>query len=252
MRRIAITLDAFEISAQAIEQAVQLAERMGAQLEGIFVEDIDLIQVAELPFLREVRTVSRSEDAVSLGRMEQELRALARRAERMLSEHAAQHNVACTFRIWRGSIDSDLLAVDIEADVLALTRLGATLSRSKTVPTRSSAVSVLFSGTEASARALDTAIKLATDPLKEINVLISAENQAELLLLQRLAQAQLGENQTRAHFLRLHGGSLSDLLEVIKDTHTAVLVVERDNDLLQTPTLRQNLNNLDCPLLIVR
>jgi nucleotide-binding universal stress UspA family protein len=252
MRRIAITLDAFEISAQAIEQAVKLAERMGAQLEGIFVEDIDLIQIAELPFLREFRTVSRSEDAVSLGRMEQELRALARRAERMLSEEAAQHNVACSFRIWRGSIDSDLLAADIEADVLALTRLGAALSRSKTVPVRASAVSVLFSGTEASTRALETAINLATDPSKAINVMLLAADEADVPTLQQLAQKQLDEHQTNAHFIRLHDGSLSDLQEVIKDTHTAVLVVERDNELLQTPTLRQNLNNLDCPLLVVR
>ena len=252
IRRVAITLDAFEISAQAIEQAVQLAERMGAQLEGIFVEDIDLIQIAELPFLREVRTVSRSEDAISLGRMEQELRALARRAERLLSERAAQHNVACTFRIWRGSIDSDLLAADIEADVFALTRLGATLSRSKTIIVRPSTVSVLFSGTETSTRALDTAIKLATDPSKEINILLVAENEAESVRLQQRALDQLAETQASARFVRLNDGSLSDLLEVIKDTHTAVLVIERDNELLQTPTLRQNLNTLDCPLLIVR
>ena len=137
MRRIAITLDAFELSAQALEQAVQLAKRMDAQLEGIFIEDIDLIQIAELPFLREVRTISRSEDAINLVRMEQELRALARRAERLLGEHAARHNVTWTFRIWRGSIDSDLLAADIEADVFALTRLGAALTRSKVLSARS-------------------------------------------------------------------------------------------------------------------
>ena len=73
---------------------MQLAARMGAQLEGIFVEDIDLIQLAELPFLREVRSVSRSEIAINLTRMEQELRVLARRAERLLGEHAARQNVS--------------------------------------------------------------------------------------------------------------------------------------------------------------
>ena len=86
VRRIAVTLDAFEISAQALEQAIRLAERTGAKLEGIFVEDIDLITVSELPFLRELRPVSRSEIDVNLARMERELRALARRAERLLGE----------------------------------------------------------------------------------------------------------------------------------------------------------------------
>jgi len=252
MRRIAVTLDASELSAQALDQVIRLAERMDAQLEGIFVEDIDLIQIAELPFLREVRTVSRSEDAISLARMEQELRALARRAERLLSEQASRHNVAWSFRIWRGSIDSDLLAADIEADVFALTRLGAALTRSRALPARSTAVSVLFSGTEASVRALDTAVNLATDPQKELNILLSAEDGAGVARLQALVIKHLGEAAANAHFIRLPDGSLSDLLEILSDTHTAVLIVDRDSKLLQTPTLRQNLNSLDCPLLIVR
>jgi nucleotide-binding universal stress UspA family protein len=252
MRRIAITLDAFKLSAQALEQALRLAKRMDAQLEGIFIEDIDLIHVAELPFLREVRAVSRSEGAVSLVQMEHELRALARRAERMLSEHAALHDVAWSFRVWRGSIDTDLLAADIEADVFALTHLGATLSRRRNAPAGSTAVSVLFTGSEASVRALDTAVKLVSDPSKALNILLSAGDEAGLTRLQQAANKQLGDVAANVHFIPLKDGSLADLLEILGDTHTAVLVMERDNALVQTVTLRQNLNNLDCPLLVVR
>lgn len=252
MRRIAITLDAFEVSAKALEQAVRLAERMDAQLEGIFIEDIDLIQITGLPFLREVRTVSRSEDAISLTRMEQELRVLARRAERLLSEQAARHNVVYSFRIWRGSIDNDLLAADIEADVFALTRLGAALTRSKSTPDRSTAVSVVFTDTEASVRALETAINLATDPDKELNILLPAEEVAEAVRLQQLATRQLGEDVASARFIHLTDGSLNDLMEILTDTNSAVLILERDNQLLQMPSLKQGLNSLNCPLLVVR
>ena len=252
MRQIAVTLDAFEVSAQALEQAVLLAKRMGAQLEGIFVEDIDLIQIAELPFLREVRSVSRSEDAISLARMEQELRVLARRAERQLGEQAARHNVVWSFRIWRGSIDNDLLAADIESDVLTLTRLGAALTRSRALPARSTAVSVLFSGTDASARALQTAIKLATDPDKELNILLPANNMTEAARLQVLAAKQLGMSAERVHFIHMADGSLPDLVEILGDTNSAMLVLERDNSLLHTPSLKHCLGNLNCPLLVVR
>ena len=54
--------------------------------------------------------MSRSEDMINLHRMEQELRVLARRAERLLGEQASRHNVAWSFRVWRGSIDTDLLS----------------------------------------------------------------------------------------------------------------------------------------------
>ncbi len=252
MRRIAITLDAFEVSARALEQAVLLAERMGAQLEGIFVEDIDLIHIAELPFLREVRSVSRSEDMISLDRMEQELRVLARRAERLLSEQASRHNVPWSFRIWRGSIDTDLLAVGIEADVFALTRLGAGLGRMPALRTRLSAVSVLFTGTEASVRALETAMNLVTGPQQELNVLLPVEDGAEISRLQQLAAKQLGDHVEHAYFIRMTEGSLTDLLEMLSDTNSAVLVVERDNKLLQMPSLKQGLCALNCPLLVVR
>lgn len=252
MRRIAVTLDAFQLSVEALEQAAQLAERMGAQLEGIFVEDIDLIEIAELPYLREVRSVSRSEEVIDLSRMEQELRVLARRAERQLSDRATRHNVSWSFRIWRGSIDSDLMAADIEADVFALTRLGASLTRISLLPTRSAAVSVLFSGTAASVRALEAAISLATEPEKQLNILLSARNGADAVHLQQQAKQQLGELAASAYFIPVADGSLNDLVEILADTNSAVLILERDNKLLQPPSLKHSLNKLICPLLIVR
>jgi len=252
MSRIAITLDAFEVSAQALEQAVQLAERMGAQLEGIFIEDIDLIQIAGLPYLKEVRSVSRSENVINLQRMEQELRVLARRAERLLSEQAARHHVTWSFRTWRGSIDSDLLAADIEADVFALTRLGAALTRSRTLPARCTAVSVMYTGTDASVRALQAAINLATDPDRELNILLPADGDAEAARLQQLATEQVGKAAERVHFIHMADGSLAGLMEILTDTNTAVLILERDNKLLQTPSLKRCLGNLNCPLLVVR
>ncbi len=252
MRRIAVTLDAFEVSAQALEQAVRLAERMGAQLEGIFIEDIDLIEISALPFLKEVRTVSRSENAIDLARMEQELRVLARRAERLLSEEASRHNVAWSFRIWRGSIDSDLLAADIEADVLALSRLGAALTHGKVLRSRSTAVTVLYTGTDASRRALDMARSLAAEPQKELIVLLPVEDHDDAKHLQEAALLQLDEDAANAHFLRLTNGSLNDLMEILTDTSSAVLILERDHVLLQSPSLKHCLSRLDCPLLVVR
>ena len=93
---------------------------------------------------------------------------------------------------------------------------------------------------------------LTTDPYKELNILLPAENEAEALRLQELATEQLGKQAASAEFIQLKDGSLNDVLEVLADSNSAVLVVERDNKLLQAPSLRRSLNNLNCPLLIVR
>jgi hypothetical protein len=251
VRRIAVTLDAFQLSVAALDQAARLAQRLGAQLEGIFVEDIELLQLAELPFLREVRAASRSVEVMNSARMEQELRVLAHRAERLLGEQAARHNVSWTFRIWRGSIDSELLAAAMEADVLALSRLGAALVRYPVAPRGRNAIAVLFTDSDASLRALDTAAKLAADPQVDLNILLPGDG-ADRERLQQRAGAQLGGQSSGLRFVDLPDASLPGLLEVLADTNSAVLLLERDHELLQTPSLRQCLNRLDCPLLVVR
>jgi len=252
MRRIAVMLDAFQVNATVLDQAARLAQRMGAQLEGIFVEDIELLQLAELPFLREVRAVSRSVEAMDLSRMEQEFRVLAHRAERLLGEQAARHNVAWSFRIWRGSIDSDLLAAALEADVLALTRLGAALVPCPLAPRGRSALAVLFTGSGASLRALDAAAKLVVDPQTELNILLPGSGGTDTEQLQQRATVHLGGQLPGIHFIGLPDTSLPGLLEILADTSSAALIIERDHALLRTPSLRQCLNRLDCPLLVVR
>lgn len=252
VRRIAVMLDAFDLSIAALEQAVRLAGHTGAQLEGIFVEDIDLLQLAELPFLREVRRSSHSVEAMNPSRMEQEFRVLARRAERLLGEQAARHHVSWSFRIWRGSIDSDLLAAALEVDVLALTRLGAALARVQAARPGRSAIAVLYVGGEASARALDTAVSLAAEQQSRLNILLPVASAVDAAALQQQAAAQLGELVDVTEFIRIPDTSLPSLLEALTGTDSAALILQRDHPVLQAATLRQCLNSLNCPLLVVR
>jgi nucleotide-binding universal stress UspA family protein len=252
IRRIAVTLDAFELSVAALEQAARLAGRLGAQLEGIFVEDIDLLQLAELPFLREVRTCSRSVEAMNPARMELEFRVLARRAERLLGEQAARHHVSWSFRIWRGSIDTDLLTAAMEVDVLALTRLGAAPARGHAVRPGRSAIAVLYGDSEPAARALETAAGMAAEQQTRLNILLPVAVGTDTAALRQAVVSRLGGQVAGAQFIQIPDASLPSLLEALAGTDSAALILQRDHELLQTPTLRKCLNSLNCPLLVVR
>jgi len=92
-RYIVVTLDASESGRPALQTAVRLAALLGAGLEGVFVEDINLIRLAGLPFLREVRPWSLADEEISTQRMQRELRTLARRAEQMLERVARETGV---------------------------------------------------------------------------------------------------------------------------------------------------------------
>ncbi|MDH3900470.1 MAG: universal stress protein, partial [Gammaproteobacteria bacterium] len=110
IRHIVVTLDASEPGRSALETAVRLAAILGAELEGIFVEDINLIRLAGLPFLREVRPWSLGEETISTQRMQRELRTLARHAERMLEQAAREMGVPWSFQVWRGRAGAETLA----------------------------------------------------------------------------------------------------------------------------------------------
>ena len=252
-RCIAITLDAFDISAAALEQAARLARRMGAKLEGIFVEDIDLLNLAELPFLCEVRRSSRSVEAMSPVRMEQEFRVLARRAERLLGVQAARHHVAWSFRIWRGSIDTDLLDAAVEVDVLALTRLGSVLTRGHITRSGHNAIAVLYGDSQSGRRALETATAMATEQQATLNILLPVAGETEPVTLQQEVLTRLGGQASPVvQFVALPDASLPAVVEALADTGSDALILQRDHEMLQTPTLRQCLNSLNCPLLVVR
>jgi hypothetical protein len=251
-RRIAVTLDAFDISAAALEQAARLAGRMGAKLEGIFVEDIDLLNLAELPFLCEVRKSSRSVEAMNPVRMEQEFRVLARRAEHLLGIQAARHHVAWSFRIWRGSIDTDLLNAVVEVDVLALTRLGSVLTRGHITRSGHNAIAVLYGDSQSGRRALETATTMAIEQQATLNILLPAAGETEPVTLQQEVLTRLGGQAGPVQFVALPDASLPAVVETLADTGSNALILQRDHELLHTPTLRQCLNSLNCPLLVVR
>jgi K+-sensing histidine kinase KdpD len=76
--RVVIPLDAASEGATAIETAARLAARANAPLHGIFVEDEDLLRLANLPFARQV-TFGAGTEQLTVERVELQLRAAAER-----------------------------------------------------------------------------------------------------------------------------------------------------------------------------
>ena len=83
-RRIAVILDASGHSYPALELALAVAAGLKAEVEGVFVEDADLLRLAGLPFVRDVRGATLNEEQVTEDRLQRELRGLARQARQSL------------------------------------------------------------------------------------------------------------------------------------------------------------------------
>lgn len=250
-RRIVITLDSAQVDAVELQRLARLAHRLGAELEGVFVEDSDLLRLSGLGFLREFRPTSQRAERFQAGRIQQELRVMARRAERALAEHAESRGVRWSFRTWRGSIERELLT-GVQADILALMRLGAVAFQParRRVP---ELVSAYFDGSPESARSLETAAELANDNDEiALQVLLAGEPDKAGGELRRQVSAILSNHAGTVTFLELDSDSVAGVLEALHETGSTALVMQRDNALLRNTSLRQYLSRLHCPLFLVR
>src|SRR5512146_300494 len=75
IRKILIAIDASPHSLAALQAAAEFAARVNAELSGLFVEDINLLRMAELSFVREVSHYSATVTQISREGLEQQLRA---------------------------------------------------------------------------------------------------------------------------------------------------------------------------------
>ena len=246
-QRIAVILDASGHGHRDLELTLAIAAALQAEVEGVFVEDSDLLSLAALPFLREVRGVTLNEEQVSEARLRLELRGLARQARKSLESTALRHGVSCSFRVWRGSAGAEILTAALEAEMLSLAPIGSHAPfsvRPPRLPPRQKrtglAITVLFDDSDTSFRALDAASHLARSTNAELKI-----------LLQPSACSLLGEDAPSAVFL-LAGSSAAELAQAVVRAGGDLLVVDAANPLLAGRTIWQFVQTVQRPLLLVR
>lgn len=98
--RVVVPLDAASENREAIATAARLAAHAKVPLHGVFVEDEELVQLARLPFVRQVAPGAEGEP-LSVEMVERQLRAAAERARKELAAAAARHRIAWSFEVVR-------------------------------------------------------------------------------------------------------------------------------------------------------
>ncbi|MGD8842842.1 MAG: hypothetical protein PVJ83_05145 [Gammaproteobacteria bacterium] len=260
IRRIVVTLDSTEAGRPALDIALRLAAAAGAELEGVFVENADLIRLSALPFLREVRPWSLAEEVLSTQRMQRDLRVLARQAEAMLMQASRAVGIGCSFRIWRGHTAEELWRTATDADILSVRAGGSApayavisarvtrYGRSATTETPVS-VNVLLGDSPASERALTTTCLLARAPGTSLRVLLPA---GAPQLPARIGEI-LASCRQQAEFVVLADNSPAALAAALRARGgNTVLVADSDHPLFATAGIGAWLEQLSGSVLLVR
>lgn len=110
IERVVVPLDAAAENRAAIETAARLAARTKATLHGIFIEDEELLNVAALPFTRQL-TPGAGTQPFTVEDTELQLKAAGERARRELFAAARRYRVEASFEVVRGGSETALSSI---------------------------------------------------------------------------------------------------------------------------------------------
>jgi hypothetical protein len=175
--RVVVRLGAATRGDPVLEAALRLAAALDAALEGVFVEDPNLLRLAALPFASEVSALTGARRSLDASDVERALRVAASRHERRLAESAARTRVRWTFAVARGDFLGEATARG--GDLLVLgAHAGAALG--------SGPVVAVQDGWPESQRALEAAARLARALGRRLVIVVGGETDAAIRATQHL------------------------------------------------------------------
>ncbi|MGE5200428.1 MAG: hypothetical protein ACM3O6_00015, partial [Acidobacteriota bacterium] len=249
----------------AIETAAQLAGQWQAALHGIFVEDLDLLQAAALPFTREVSAAPAAAQALDEAEMALHLSALASRVRSDLEAVARRYGLVWSFAVVRdrpsarmlSAPDADLLIVEGRARPFAgglrleSRFVAAAFDADRSVlllrdggEKRGRVVALVQSAGETGWRTLAAAAKVAAAGDRSLTVLVATDEVSSAEIRDRLRSAS---PELAAH-VRIESASRTSVANLGRD----LLVVDADPAVNPPSALREIVASTPADVLLVR
>jgi nucleotide-binding universal stress UspA family protein len=272
IQTIAVAIDCSPHSRASLEAAAEMAARLKAELIGIFVEDINLLRVAGLPFAEEVRLYSSTTTKLDAGELERLLRQQAKQARELLQRTAEARTLRHTFRVLRGMVPEQLMQAAPEADILVLGRSGrspscrkglgstarAALSECKMnvmlmrpgVTATEGPLLLLYDGSDASKRALSTALEIA-GPTSTLHLLVTEPDPQAVARCKQVTETIKSGRDIKTEYYHLPFTGSRQLVSFIRMIDSGLVVIGEGMNLPEE-TLRELIDDIDYPVLVVR
>jgi len=271
VERILVALDASDHSMAALQAATELAARFRAELQGLFVEDINLVHLARSPFASEIGLFSAARRQLHVEEVERHFRSQSLYIRRVVVETARRARIPSSFRVVRGSIVKALLSAASEADVLLIGRSGRMPPSIRRLGSTTRAILsaapgpivVLHRGTaleqpvvavyDGSARAVD-ALAMAASLVEDnaLVVLLVAGREEDIEELRAAVETWREEQGILVQFTQLIEPSIDRLADKIQMEGYGTLVLPADSPLLQGQALVDLVERVDVPVVLAR
>ncbi len=254
LKRILVALDESPPGLAALEVATHLASQLHADLQALFVEDDNLLKLAGLPFSHEIDFTSAVARPLDRSAVEQIFRTKANQIREAIATTAHRASVRWSFQVTRGRVTAEALAAAREMDAVVMGRESSPLKSFADATARGdrNTIVVVYDGSPGGRRVLEIAQQFAAIRSDPIFVFV---NTSEPEQAGRLRQEAIDSIDQQVQHATVSGELLSDAHELsvaVEQTHARLVVLNRDNLLLDERTVECLVNELDCPIALVR
>lgn len=275
IHRILVALDASPHSLAALEAAAELARRFRAELSGLYVEDVNLLRLSELPFAEELSLFSTARRRLDRKEINRQLRAHRVRVRRLISRAGEGAEVRWTFRVSRGRVAPEVLQAASEADMLVLGKMGwSPFTRRRIGSTARAALAaadrmtlfteegarvrppviVVYDGSPLAQRALATASAIVRrlESAHRLTVLILSTDSEAVSQVKAQADGWLQEQPLDVRYRLLTESTVPKLAQIIWSEEGGALVLPAKSAVLHDDAIVALLRRVRLPVLLVR
>jgi hypothetical protein len=228
--RVVVALGAASRDSALLETAAAIAVQASAELFALFVEDLDLLNLAELPFAAEIDRTSGMPRVLDAGHIGRSMRAHTRYLQGVLDRLAEESRLMSRAQVVRGHLLNEALASISPDDLLVVGATRGTGPRMRTTAPPRRPVAVVYAGAAHDVLALQIARELAQVAASELIVLLCPAAAARDRDLARDAEELLAESG-RPPMRRFRAlATVADAAECANLERARVLVLSRSHD----------------------
>jgi nucleotide-binding universal stress UspA family protein len=273
INRILVALDASAVNRSILQAAATLAVNLDAKLNALFIEDINLFRLAELPFSREIVYGSDTGREMNVANMERSVHMQTSRLRQLVETIAQQSQVNISFDVKRGDIATAICNASKQTDLLIFGKNTQLIKQSLKVGTIAKTllssthcnlmvlqhgaiierpVVVAFDGSEVSQYAASLASRLAQQDHNALIVLFPAVDDYHYQQLYKQLMEKLKDAALQINAVRLTDNTVAQIFQVIKQHHGRILLLETGRTFLTNDQTQELVIQADIPIILLR
>lgn len=251
INQILVSLDFDNYGSSFIEPLVILASQLKADICGLFIENSELQQVANLPFSREITFPMAHTRELNSDHIARHLKHHAETLRKMMKEFSQLSNVSCSFRTAKGPRIESVLSesYDFQLVILLPEKHSSLKSRlPKKLEEFINPTVLLYDGSRQAQKSAYIVKSLADNgDLHQLKIL-TLNHDSEATIKQ-----QFSIDNIEIEYKHIDSYRISDIVSLIGAQKTGLLILPLENELInQSKEIRKILDVLGCPLLLVR